>query len=45
MDTLVIARTEAFKLVARDPGLKQHAEIRREIRTLLGDDAEWLFIS
>jgi ATP-dependent DNA helicase RecG len=45
MDTLVIARKEAFKLVARDPGLEQHAEIRLEIRTLLGDAAEWLFIS
>jgi ATP-dependent DNA helicase RecG len=45
MDTLVTARKEAFGLVARDPDLEQHPEIRREIRALLGDDVEWLFIS
>ena len=45
MDTLVTARKEAFALVARDPDLEKHAEIRREIRALLGDDVDWLFIS
>jgi len=45
MDTLVMARKEAFGLVARDPDLGQHPEIRKEIRALLGDDVEWLFIS
>jgi len=45
MATLVMARKEAFGLVARDPDLEQHAEVRREIRALLGNDVEWLFIS
>ncbi|MDR9450454.1 MAG: DNA helicase RecG, partial [Acidimicrobiia bacterium] len=45
LDTLITARREAFGLVARDPGLEQHDEIRREIRALLGDEVDWLFIS
>ena len=45
IDTLITARREAFGLVARDPGLEQHDEIRREIRALLGDEVDWLFIS
>ena len=45
MDTLITARREAFGLVAQDPGLEQHDEIRREIRALLGDEVDWLFIS
>jgi len=45
LDTLITARKEAFGLVASDPGLGRHPEIRQEIRALLGDDVEWLFIS
>lgn len=45
MDTLLTARREAFGLVARDPDLGKHPEIRKEIRALLGDSVEWLFIS
>ena len=45
LDTLITARKEAFGLVARDPDLSEHPEIRKEIRALLGDDVEWLFIS
>ncbi len=37
MDTLLTARKEAFGLVARDPDLAQHLEIRHEVRALLGD--------
>ena len=44
-DTLITARREAFGLVAGDPDLEQHDEIRLEIRALLGDEVEWLFIS
>jgi ATP-dependent DNA helicase RecG len=45
LDTLITARKEAFGLVARDPDLGEHPEIRKEIRALLGDDVDWLFIS
>ncbi len=45
MDTLVTARKEAFRLVAADPDLDRHSEIRKEIRAVLGDEVEWLFIS
>lgn len=45
LDVLVAARREAFALVAADPRLEDHPEIREEVRALLGDDVEWLFIS
>jgi ATP-dependent DNA helicase RecG len=45
LDTLVTARKEAFGLVARDSDLEEHGAIREEIRALLGDEVEWLFIS
>ncbi len=45
METLVTARREAFALVAADPKLSDHAEIRDEVRVLLGEAVEWLFIS
>jgi ATP-dependent DNA helicase RecG len=44
-DTLVSARREAFALVARDPELTAHPEIKDEIGELLGDAVEWLFVS
>jgi ATP-dependent DNA helicase RecG len=45
LDTLVAARTEAFDMVRQDPGLADHQEIGREVRSLLGDQVEWLFVS
>lgn len=45
IDSLVIARREGFGLVANDPDLSGHAAIRDEIRVLLGEAVEWLFIS
>ena len=42
---LISARREAFALVDRDPQLNEHAEVKAEIRALLGDAVEWLFIS
>jgi len=44
-EVLVAARREAFALVAADPGLAQHREIAEEVRALLGEQVEWLFIS
>jgi ATP-dependent DNA helicase RecG len=44
-DTLIAARREAFGLVARDPDLSGHPDVREEVRALLGDAVEWLFIS
>jgi ATP-dependent DNA helicase RecG len=44
-DTLVDARREAFGLVDGDPSLDGHADLAEEIRALLGEDVEWLFIS
>ncbi len=45
LDELVAARREAFGLVADDPGLDEHPEILHEVRALLADSVEWLFIS
>ena len=42
---LMAARREAFALVAEDPGLDRHPEIREEVRVLLGEQVEWLFRS
>jgi len=44
-EVLVSARREAFALVAADPGLAGHQEIADEVRALLGEQVEWLFIS
>jgi ATP-dependent DNA helicase RecG len=44
-DTLVRARREAFALVKADPELERHPELAEEIRELLGDAEDWLFIS
>jgi ATP-dependent DNA helicase RecG len=43
--TLVEARREAFALVDGDPQLIDHPDLATEIRRLLGEDVEWLFIS
>jgi ATP-dependent DNA helicase RecG len=45
VDVLVTARREAFALVASDPDLGGYKDIADEIRALLGEDVEWLFIS
>jgi ATP-dependent DNA helicase RecG len=41
-DTLVSARREAFAMVADDPDLSVMSEMRHELETFLGEDAEWL---
>ncbi len=45
VDALVTARREAFALVAADPALERHRPIAEEVRALLGEQVEWLFIS
>lgn len=45
VEALVAARREAFALVAADPTLQQHREVAAEVRALLGEQVEWLFIS
>ena len=45
IDTLIVARREAFDLVANDPKLSDHREIAHEASVLLGGSEEWLFIS
>ncbi len=44
-DLLVVARREAFAMVAADPGLQRHSELRDELRAVLGDAAEFLLHS
>lgn len=44
-DLLTAARRDAFQLVAEDPDLSRHPELAEEIRALLGDAVEWLFVS
>ncbi len=43
--TLAAARDEAFGMVAADPELSDHPAVAEEVRTLLGEDVAWLFIS
>ncbi len=43
--TLVEARREAFALVGDDPDLGSHPDLAEEVRVLLGDAVEWLFVS
>jgi ATP-dependent DNA helicase RecG len=44
-DLLVEARHDAFQLVDRDPELADHPELAREVRSMLGEEVEWLFRS
>jgi ATP-dependent DNA helicase RecG len=44
-DLLAEARREAFALVAKDDRLAAHTDLREEVRVLLGDAVEWLFLS
>ena len=45
VEALVSARREAFALVAADPRLARHKPIAEEVRAILGEAVEWLFIS
>jgi ATP-dependent DNA helicase RecG len=38
------ARRDAFALVESDPELRDHPELATEIRAMLGDRVEWLFV-
>jgi ATP-dependent DNA helicase RecG len=42
---LVEARHDAFALVDRDPDLAAHPELALEIRSMFGEEVEWLFRS
>lgn len=44
-DTLMAARRDAFGLVDSDPDLSGHPELVEEIRAMLGEAVEWLFVS
>lgn len=44
-ETLVAARRDAFGMVDEDPTLSGHPELLEEVTTMLGDEADWLFIS
>jgi len=44
-EVLMAARREAFALVEADPLLERHRELAEEVRALLGEQVEWLFIS
>ncbi len=44
-ELLVAARREAFALVDTDPDLAAHGDLRDEVKALLGDAVEWLFVS
>ena len=44
-EILVTARRDAFRLVDSDPELKGHRELAKEVRAMLGDEVEWLFVS
>ena len=44
-DDLIAARREAFAMIDRDPRLEDHPGVGAEVRAMLGDAVEWLFIS
>lgn len=39
------ARAEAFGLIEEDPGLEEHADLRRELERRFADSIDWLFHS
>jgi ATP-dependent DNA helicase RecG len=45
IDVLIAARKDAFALVDSDPDLSGHPDLAEELAALLGDSADWLFIS
>lgn len=44
-DLLVAARRDAFALVEADPGVGGHPELAEEVRAMLGEQVDWLFVS
>ena len=44
-EVLVAARRDAFALVDDDPHLERHPDLAEEVRSMLGDSVEWLFVS
>ena len=44
-DLLVAARRDAFGLVDSDPAISGHPDLAQEVRAMLGDEVEWLFVS
>ncbi len=44
-DLLVAARKDAFGLVDSDPDLSDHPQLGEEVRAMLGERVEWLFVS
>jgi ATP-dependent DNA helicase RecG len=44
-ETLVTARRDAFSLVETDPSLMGHEALAQEVRAMLGDEVDWLFVS
>jgi ATP-dependent DNA helicase RecG len=44
-ELLLAARRDAFGLVDSDPHLKNHPDLTSEVRAMLGDRVEWLFVS
>lgn len=44
-DLLVVARRDAFSLVAGDSSLASHPDLADEVRAMLGESVEWLFVS
>ncbi len=44
-ETLISARHDAFALVASDPTLEGHPELAGEVRAMLGEEVDWLFVS
>lgn len=44
-DLLVAARRDAFALVAADPTMAAHRELADEVRAMLGEEVDWLFVS
>ncbi len=44
-DLLVAARRDAFALVGVDPALEGHPGLAEEVRAMLGEEVEWLFVS
>jgi len=44
-ELLTAARRDAFALVAADPDLSAHPELRDEVAAMLGEEVEWLFVS
>lgn len=45
IDLLVAARRDAFGLVDSDPELARHPELAEEVKALLGETVDWLFIA